>query len=61
MSIGEEKDIEKQVDNVEEAYKVAETLLNPILYTRGIESDCFYLILSGKVMICAGNEGFMIS
>lgn len=41
--------------------ELAENLLNPVLYTRGVESDCFYLILSGKVTICSGNEGFMIS
>lgn len=34
---------------------------NPILYTRGIKSDAFHLILSGKVMVCSGNEGFMIT
>ena len=36
-------------------------VFNPILYTRGIEADAFYLILSGKVMVCSGNEGFMIT
>ncbi len=36
-------------------------VFNPILYTRGVESDAFYLILSGKVMVCSGNEGFMIT
>ena len=36
-------------------------MFNPILYTRGVESDAFYLILSGKVMVCSGNEGFMIA
>ena len=25
------------------------------------ESDNFYLILSGKVEVCSGNEGFMIT
>ena len=35
-------------------------VFNPILYTRGLEADAFYLILSGKVMVCSGNEGFMI-
>ena len=37
------------------------SLYNPILYRRGIESDAFYLILSGKVMVQSGNEGFMIT
>jgi len=36
-------------------------VFNPILYTRGIESDAFHLILSGKVNVCSGNEGFMIT
>ena len=36
-------------------------LFNPILYQRGVESDAFYLILSGKVMVESGNEGFMIT
>lgn len=35
-------------------------VFNPILFTRGIETDAFYLILSGKVEVCSGNEGFMI-
>ena len=35
-------------------------LTNPVLYVRGTRSDSFYLILSGKVMICTGNEGFMV-
>lgn len=38
-----------------------EYLFNPILYTRGIESDAFHLILSGKVNVTSGNEGFMIT
>jgi len=53
--------MEKQLNRQEEAEQIAETLLNPILYTRGLESDSFYLILSGKVTICSGNEGFMIN
>ena len=36
-------------------------MFNPILYTRGIDADAFYLILSGKVTVCSGNEGFMIT
>lgn len=34
------------------------SLINPILFTRGVPSDSFYLILSGKVVIVSGNEGF---
>jgi len=29
-------------------------LVNPILYTRGVKSDCFYLVLRGKVMVVSG-------
>ena len=36
-------------------------MFNPILYTRGVESDAFYLILSGNVEVISGNEGFKIS
>ena len=53
----EERDLAQQmatVDNVEK-------LFNPVLYTRGVDSDAFNLILSGKVAVCSGNEGFMIS
>ena len=35
-------------------------MINPVLYQRGVPSDSFYLILTGKVMICSGNEGFML-
>jgi hypothetical protein len=34
--------------------------INPILYIRGVANDSFYLVLSGKVMICSGNEGFFL-
>ena len=37
-----------------------DNLINPILFVRGVPSDSFYLILSGKVMVCSGNEGFML-
>lgn len=35
-------------------------LINPVIYIRGVPTDCFYLILTGKVMICSGNEGFFL-
>lgn len=35
-------------------------LLNPILYVRGVPSDAFYLILQGSVVVCSGQEGFMV-
>jgi len=47
----------KAVDYVHEP----EYVFNPVLYTRGLSADAFYLILSGKVMVCSGNEGFMIA
>lgn len=37
-----------------------EHMINPILYVRGVPSVDFYLILTGKVMICSGNEGFFL-
>ena len=35
-------------------------IFNPVLITRGVESNVFLLILSGKVEVVSGNEGFMI-
>jgi hypothetical protein len=35
-------------------------LVNPIIFVRGVPTDSFYMILSGKVMICSGNEGFLL-
>jgi len=37
-----------------------DNMINPILYMRGVPSDSFYIILTGKVMICSGNEGFFL-
>ena len=37
-----------------------DSLMNPVLYHRGIRSEHFFLIISGKVAICSGNEGFII-
>ena len=34
--------------------------LNPILYVRNVPSDSFYLILQGNVVVCSGQEGFMV-
>ena len=36
------------------------TELNPILYVRNVPSDSFFLILQGNVVVCSGQEGFMI-
>lgn len=44
-----------------DAQEYARQVFNPILFTRGVESDAFYLILSGKVVVCSGNEGFLIT
>lgn len=35
-------------------------MTNPVLYVRGVSNEFFYLVLSGKVMICSGNEGFLL-
>lgn len=35
-------------------------MINPVIYIRGVPTDSFYLILTGKVMICSGNEGFFL-
>jgi len=40
--------------------KFISELINPVLYTKGVKSEFFYLILQGNVMICSGNEGFMM-
>jgi len=40
--------------------KKVERELNPILFARGVPTDEFYLILSGKVCVCSGNEGFFV-
>ena len=49
---------------VEQAPLAAENPLgsasNPLLYQRGAPSDCFYLILNGRVSICSGKEGFQM-
>lgn len=50
---GEDEDVLQNNDELE-------TLSNPIIYVRGVPNDNFYLVLQGKVMICSGNEGFMI-
>jgi len=58
----EQNDIEAQNRlDTEQVQEHVDGLINPKLYTRGLSNDNFYLILSGKVMICAGQEGFMIS
>ena len=34
---------------------------NPVLYTSGLESDEFFLILSGNVQIESGDEKFLVN
>ena len=34
---------------------------SPLLYMRGVKSDCFYLILQGSVQVLSGNEGFQVN
>jgi hypothetical protein len=34
--------------------------VNPCLFTRGVSSDKFYLILSGGIQISSGSEGFIL-
>ena len=55
-----EENIDVKVESRQRA-EDAYLIFNPVLYTRGLQSDAFYLILSGKVNVCSGNEGFMIT
>jgi hypothetical protein len=52
---GEESDPQDLLNN-----EAMDNAINPILFIRGVAHDCFYLVLSGKVMICSGNEGFFL-
>ena len=57
-----EEIIEEEIQTDEQKKPlIGDHVFNPVLYTRGLESDAFYLILSGKVQVCSGNEGFMIT
>lgn len=51
--------LEEEVKEMDEEAQL--NVFNPILYTRGVSSDAFHLILSGKVNVCSGNDGFMIT
>lgn len=42
------------------AEEVQTTLMNPILFVRGVPASAFYLILQGTVVVCSGQEGFML-
>lgn len=54
------KDTDFKILKEKREMKKVERELNPILYARGVPSDEFYLILSGKVSVCSGNEGFLV-
>ena len=52
----------KEEDGEESSFEDCHhTMFDPVLYQRGVPSDAFNLILSGKVMVQSGNEGFMIT
>ena len=52
------KDIErKQARNKKEIIDLEPH--NAVLFIRNLPCDSFYIILSGKVTVCSGNEGFM--
>ena len=36
-----------------------DSLMNPVIYHRGVRSEHFYLIISGRICVCSGNEGFV--
>ena len=55
-----EEIVEEEIQT-DKKFVIGDHVFNPVLYTRGLESDAFYLILSGKVQVCSGNEGFMIT
>ena len=53
------EEIEEDLE-AEQEMEQADYIFNPVLITRGVESNAFYLILSGKVEVTCGNESFMI-
>ena len=40
--------------------EILTTDVTPILYIRNVPSSDFYLILQGTVVVCSGQEGFMV-
>jgi len=36
------------------------SMINPILYTKGTLSDKFFLVLRGKIMVVCGQDGFHV-
>ena len=70
-SYSDSKDIaEQEIENVQfdenigsgtiEGFEDLKSLLNPILYMRGVPATSFYLILQGNVVVCSGQEGFYV-
>jgi hypothetical protein len=43
-----------------EGFEDLKSLLNPILYMRGVPTTSFYLILQGNVVVCSGQDGFYV-
>ena len=43
-----EEIVEEEIQT-DKKFVIGDHVFNPVLYTRGLESDAFYLILSGKV------------
>jgi len=64
--VGEENSIDEKQREIESKIVkgpndfLQKNLINPVLFTRGVDCDHFYFILSGKVMVVSGNEGFMV-
>jgi len=52
-------DIDPDADLLENNDEL-DSLMNPIIFHRGVRSQHFYLVLTGKVGICSGNEGFIM-
>ena len=52
-------DIDPDADLLENNDEL-DSLMNPIIFHRGVRSQHFYLVLSGKICICSGNEGFIM-
>lgn len=52
--ISEGDDVDLLTNNEE-----LDSLMNPVIYHRGMHSDHFHLIITGRLCICSGNEGFI--
>mmetsp|Transcript_47293 Transcript_47293/g.34578 ORF Transcript_47293/g.34578 Transcript_47293/m.34578 type:complete len:132 (+) Transcript_47293:1174-1569(+) len=57
------EDLEKfaQMEEIEvEVDEAFDAVLRNTIYKKGEQSDEFYLILKGKILVCSGQEGFFI-